>query len=133
VRATTAHHRHASRAAVLGVIALQLGLAVYIGYFGAGAGIVMLALFAIMGLDNIHLMNGFKTVLASVANGVAVVTFLFAGVIIWPHAIVMTAGAALGGYWGAWYAQKFESQQIRWFVIVTGLSMTAYFFWRTWR
>src|SRR5207248_4875269 len=55
----------------IGIIVLQLAVAVYIGYFGAGAGIVILALLAVMGMENIHAMNGIKTLLASSANGVA--------------------------------------------------------------
>jgi uncharacterized membrane protein YfcA len=42
----------------------------------------------------------------------------------------MTMGAALGGYSGAWYAQKLDQQVIRYFVIAIGLGMSAYFFIR---
>jgi uncharacterized membrane protein YfcA len=112
------------------VTSLQLVVAVYIGYFGAGAGILMLALFALMGMENIHAMNAFKTLMASCANGVAVVTFILAGAVAWPQAILMVAGAVLGGYGGAWYAQKLPQATIRWVVTAVGASMTAYFFQR---
>jgi uncharacterized membrane protein YfcA len=39
-------------------------------------------------------------------------------------------GGALGGYVGAWYAQKMEPRTVRYVVIILGYSMTAYFFWR---
>src|SRR5207245_1773757 len=86
VRTRTERHLHASRAGVVGVAALQLLVSIYIGYFGAGAGILMLALLALMGMENIHTMNGFKTVLASCANGIAMVTFIVAKAVVWPQA-----------------------------------------------
>src|SRR5437868_7372510 len=120
VRQRASRHPHASRAAVVGVVLLQLLVAVYIGFFGAGAGILMLALFAIMGLENIHTMNAFKTLLASCANGVAVVTFILAKTVVWPQGVLMLIGAAIGGYLGAWYSLKLEPKLVRYFVIVVG-------------
>ncbi|GAC1348192.1 MAG: sulfite exporter TauE/SafE family protein [Myxococcales bacterium] len=110
--------------------ALQLLIAVYIGFFGAGAGILMLAMFSMLGIESIHTMNGMKTVLASVCNGIALITFIFHGAIIWPEGIVMTVGAAIGGYAGAHYAQKVDPRIIRGIVIATGAVLTVYFFWR---
>lgn len=130
VRRRAELHAHASRAALIAVTLLQLLVAVYIGYFGAGAGILMLALFAVMGIENIHTMNAFKTLLASLANAVAIVTFVHARAVVWPQAILMTIGAALGGYGGAWYAQKLDQKIVRYLVIVIGIGMTTYFFLR---
>jgi len=130
IKRHTGEHRHASKAALAGITLLQFAVAIYIGFFGAGAGILMLALFAIMGLENIHTMNAFKTLLASCANGIAVVAFILAKAIVWPQAILMVAGAILGGYGGAWYAQKLEQSVVRGLVILIGASMTAYFFWK---
>jgi uncharacterized protein len=67
-------------------------------------------------------------VLGSVINGVAVLAFVMAGAIYWPQAVVTTAGAVVGGYFGAHYAQKLPQSWIRGFVIVVGAAMTAYFF-----
>lgn len=130
VRARMARHERADLLHLAGITFLQLVTAIYIGYFGAGAGIVMLALFALLGMENIHTMNAFKTVLASVANGIAVITFVFAGAVAWPQAVLMTVGAALGGYAGAYYAQKLDPVAVRRIVIAIGLAMTAYFFYR---
>jgi uncharacterized protein len=115
---------------VIGITLLQACAAVYIGYFGAGAGIVMLALLAMMGIENIHSMNGLKTLLATCGNAVAVIIFIVARAVFWPQALLMLVGGALGGYIGAWYAQKMEPRSVRLVVIVLGCSMTAYFFWR---
>ncbi|HTC94505.1 MAG TPA: sulfite exporter TauE/SafE family protein [Terriglobales bacterium] len=130
IRRRAERHAHASLAALFAVTLLQLAVAVYIGYFGAGAGILMLALLAVMGMENIHTMNAFKTLLASLANAIAIVTFVLAGAVVWPQAILMTVGAALGGYGGAWYAQKLDQKVVRYLVIAIGAGMTTYFFLR---
>jgi len=130
VRERADRHARASQAALAGVVLLQLAVAIYIGYFGAGAGILMLALLAVMGMENIHTMNAFKTLLASLANAVAMVTFIHARAVVWPQAILMTVGAALGGYGGAWYAQKLNQKTVRYLVIAIGMGMTTYFFLR---
>jgi uncharacterized membrane protein YfcA len=130
VRSRAERHAHASQAAQAGVVLLQLAVAIYIGYFGAGAGILMLALLAIMGMENIHTMNAFKTLLASLANAIAMITFIHARAVVWPQAILMTVGAALGGYGGAWYAQKLDQKVVRYLVIAIGAGMTTYFFLR---
>jgi uncharacterized protein len=109
-------------------IALQLIIAIYIGYFGAGAGILVLALLALMGMQNIHAMNGIKTVLVGIANGVAIVAFIWHGIVIWPQTILMLIGSLIGGYGGAYLAQKMNQRHVRWAVIAIGLSMSVYFF-----
>lgn len=125
--AAAMHDRAASR---MGGAVVQLIIALYIGYFGAGAGILMLALLALLGENDIHAMNGMKTLLATVANGMALLTFIVNRTVIWPQAMVMIIGAALGGYGAAWYAQKVDPRITRGLVIVTGFSMAAYFFVR---
>jgi uncharacterized protein len=112
-------------------LSLQLLIAMYVGYFGAGTGILVLALLALLGMENIHAMNGTKTLLVSVANGVAIITFIWARVIVWPQALLMIVAAAGGGYGGAYLAQKMNPQHVRWLVIGIGFVMAAYFFWRT--
>ena len=111
-----------------GAALVQLVIAVYIGFFGAGAGILMLALFAFMGMESIHTMNAFKTMLASICNGVALIAFIVARAIFWPQALLMLVGAALGGYFGAHYAQKVAPAKVRLAVIVVGASLSIYFF-----
>jgi len=112
------------------ILFLELLLAIYIGYFGAGVGILMLALLALLGMESIHAMNGVKTLVVSVVNGVAVVTFIWARVIVWPQALLMVVGASAGGYAGAYFAQKMNPQHVRWFVIAIGFGISAYFFLR---
>jgi uncharacterized membrane protein YfcA len=106
----------------------QLIIATYGGYFGGGIGILMLATLGLMGMENIHEMNGLKTLLAGLINGVAVVTFVVAGAIFWPQALLMIVGAVIGGYGGAYYARKIDQRWVRLFVILVGVGMTIYFF-----
>ena len=44
------------------------------------------------------------------------------------QALVMLVGAALGGYYGAFFAQKMKAQHVRYIVIASGASMSLYFF-----
>lgn len=106
----------------------QLAIAIYGGFFGAGLGILMLATLAFLGIKNIHTMNAYKSFLGSCINGVAIIPFIFAGVIAWKQTILMASGASFGGYLCARYARKLEPRWIRIFVTATALSMTIYFF-----
>jgi uncharacterized membrane protein YfcA len=115
---------------VTGLTALQGILAIYLGYFGAGVGFVIMAVLAMMGLENIHSMNGLRTLLVTCGNAVAVIVFIAAGAVYWPQALLMLTGAALGGYTGAWYVQKLDPRKVRYFVICLGFGMAAYFFWK---
>jgi uncharacterized protein len=114
-----------------GISFLQLIIAIYGGYFGAGIGILMLATLGLMGMDDIHEMNAVKTLLTICINGVAVIAFIAAGIIVWGQAIVMLVGAIIGGYGTAYFAQKIDQKYVRGFVIVVGLSLTIYFFLST--
>jgi hypothetical protein len=110
---------------------IQLFIATYAGYFGGGAGLLMLAMLSLAGMTDIHAMNGIKTLLASTANLVAIGVFIWAGRIVWPQALLMAVGATAGGYAGAYFARKVNAKYIRWLVIATGLIMSAYFFRRS--
>lgn len=127
-------HHHAtakrSRKMVVGSALVQLAIGVYIGYFGGGAGIVMMALFAILGVESIHAINGLKTTMATVVNGVALIIFIWSRTVWWPQASLMIVGGAIGGYGGAWLAQRIEPHVVRVFAILTGFSMTIYFFFK---
>ncbi|MBD3884646.1 sulfite exporter TauE/SafE family protein [Phormidium tenue FACHB-886] len=110
---------------------IQLVIAVYGGFFGAGLGILMLAALTFLGIKNIHTMNAFKTFLGSCINGIAIIPFVFAGVIAWQQAILMAIGSLLGGYFSAYYARKLKPLWVRRFVMLISISMTVYFFARS--
>src|ERR1700691_4973349 len=87
---------------------LALLISIYIGYFGAGVGILMLSLLALMGMDDIHAMNGVKVFLVSIVNGVAILTFIVARVIVWAQALLMIVAMLIGGYAGGFLAPEME-------------------------
>ena len=123
--------RETTSLALAGATLFQLCVAVYGGYFGGGMGIVMLAMLTALGMTDIHAMNALKSVMGSVINGVAVVTFIVAKAIYWRPGVVMIIGGIAGGYLGAHYAMKLPQAWIRWFVVLVGTGMTVYFFWRS--
>lgn len=119
-----------SPAGTVAAVLLQLGVAVYGGYFGAGIGILMLATMGLLGLHHIHEMNAIKTILSALINVVAATYFVVAGLIVWPQAIVMTAGATIGYFLSSHYAQKIPQRHVRGLVGIIGIALSAIFFWR---
>lgn len=116
--------------AMAGLSAIQFAIAVYGGFFGGGIGILMLAFLTFLPLGGIHSTNALKTVLAAMINLVAVIAFIVARIVYWPQAVVMLAGAAIGGYGGAHFAQKVNPARVRTFIVCVGLLMSFLFFWR---
>lgn len=114
-----------ARSLWIGVMAFQFLVAIYGGYFGAGAGILMLAVLGLFGLTDIHQMNGLKNFFAVCINLVAAAYFIAAGRVEWTYALVMVVGAIAGGYGGAGLARKLGRRFVRRAVIVIGLAMAA--------
>jgi uncharacterized protein len=114
----------------IAAVFVQFGVAVYGGYFGAGIGILMLAVLGLIGLQNIHQMNAIKTLLGALINVVAAVYFVWVGLVVWPQAVVMTLGSALGYYGGAAFTQKIPPSAVRHLIAAIGLILSVVFFWR---
>jgi len=117
--------RSPARSSWAAVIAFQFVVSIYGGYFGAGMGILMLAALGLMGLTDIHQMNGLKNFFAVCINIVAAAYFIAAGRVEWTFALVMVGGAVAGGYGGAGLARKLGRRFVRRAVIVIGLAMTV--------
>lgn len=100
----------------------QFVVGTYGGYFGAGIGILMLAVLGLAGFTDIHKMNAIKVWGALVANVVAAALFAAGGVVLWPLAVVMAAGSIVGGYGGARLAQRVGRTWVRRVVVLVGLS-----------
>jgi uncharacterized protein len=125
------HQERGPSAAQVTAIALAQGLlGVYIGYFGAGVGILMMPLLSLMGVDNIHSMSGLRTLIVTCGNAVAVAVFILAHAVVWPQALLMMGGAITGGYVGAYYAQKLHPRTVGYLVVAIGWGMSLYFFWK---
>ena len=114
-------------------LVLQAATAVYGGYFGAGIGILMLAVLGFMGMADIHRMNALKNLLAGIINGTAAVYFAFAGLVDWPRMFIMLVGALIGYWLGAHYSQKIPQTTVRRLVIAVGLIMSAAMFYKVLR
>jgi uncharacterized membrane protein YfcA len=127
---TVVDERARSRHWWIGAMVFQFFVSIYGGYFGAGIGILMLAALALMGLADIHRMNGLKNFFAVCINLVAAVYFVAFGRVEWPHAIVMAAGAIAGGYGGAGLARKLGRPFVKRAVIGIGLLMALSLFIR---
>jgi uncharacterized membrane protein YfcA len=115
-----------------GVVIFQLLVAVYGGYFGAGIGILMLSALGLMQLGDIHALNGLKTFLAALINGVSVGVFVVDGVVAWQLVAVMAPAAVVGGYLGARVARRLDRRVVRWVVVLIGFALAAYFFAQRW-
>jgi uncharacterized protein len=107
------------------IVVLQLLVGLYGGYFGAGIGILMLAALGLIGLTDLHQMNGLKNLLAICINGVAAIYFAVSGAVIWADAGIMAIAAILGGFAGAKLAHVLGRKFVRGFVVVIGLVMTV--------
>lgn len=111
-----------------GMLITQFLVGIYGGYFGAGAGIVMLAVFGLMGLTNIHQMNGLKNFNGICFNGVAAIAFALMRLVDWPVAVVMAVGSSAGGYLMSEFARRIPQLWIRHSVSVIGVTSAIWLY-----
>ena len=104
--------------------------AVYGGYFGAGLGVIMLAILGLVLDDSLTRLNALKQSLSFVINIAAVVFFLFSGKVLWTAAAVMAVGALAGGVLGGRVASWIQPIVLRWIVIAVGLIVALIYFVR---
>lgn len=108
-----------------------LAVSIYGGYFNGGLGIMLLAALGLLGYRDLHNMNGLKNALSAVLSLISVLTFIAAGLIVWPEALAMAGAATLGGYLGARQSRRIRrTDLLRHFVTAVGAVMTVLFFLR---
>ena len=112
------------------VIFFQFLVAIYGGYFGAGIGILMLATLGFVGMHDIYEMNTLKTILGSLLNLVATVWFIWAGLVDWPRAAVMTVGAVAGYFVGSHYSQRISQARVRQIITAIGFIISGVTFYK---
>jgi hypothetical protein len=122
---------HSARADRLG-LALLAPTAVYVGYFGAGAGVMLLAILSLGHDRDFRTANVLKNLLGGVTSMVAVLVFVVSGSVAWPHTSVMMAGALAGGYAGARLARVIPAAFVRVLVIIVGCIVTVVYAQRYW-
>ena len=126
LREWTAGGKPSTAKATAGVLIV----AAYGGYFNGGLGILLLALFGLLGQTNLNAMNGLKNWVSALLTAIAVAIYAAGGVVLWPQALMMMVAATAGGYGGARVARKLPANVLRWGIVATGLVMAALFFWR---
>jgi uncharacterized membrane protein YfcA len=130
MRDYTQTHTQTSTGWIVFAFVFQFFVGIYGGYFGAAMGILMLAALGLIGLRDLHQMNGLKNLLAISINGVAAIYFAFNGAVVWRYVAIMAVASIIGGYGGARMAHRFGRTFVRRVVIGIGLVMTVALFVR---
>ncbi|HEU4520412.1 MAG TPA: sulfite exporter TauE/SafE family protein, partial [Thermoanaerobaculia bacterium] len=125
LRFIAAAHENPTTGWMFFVFSFQFVVGVYGGYFGAGIGILMLAALGLIGMTDLHQMNGLKNLFAICINGVAAIYFAISGAVLWRDGLMMAAGAVAGGFLGARLARRLGRKFVRRFVVAIGLVMTV--------
>src|SRR5439155_24931542 len=116
---------HGSRGWAVAAVAGQFVVATDGGFFGAGIGILMLATLGLMGLTDIHQMNGLKNLFAISINGVAAIYFAASGAVRWSVVATMAVGAMAGGLGGAGLAHRLGRGFVRTAVVAIGIGSSV--------
>ena len=120
--------RHAEQPmSKLGMVA-QFFTSIYGGFFGAGMGIMMLAVLGLAKGGDYHKLNALKNVTAVVIAFVALLVFSGGNVVAWLPAVIMIPAGALGGHAGVWAARRVPQAVIRAVVVGVGLLLSWYYF-----
>ncbi len=126
------HLNLAAKPPRLVAIGVMLTVSIYGGYFNGGLGIMLLAAFGLMGMTNLHGMNGLKNIISALLSMVSVVAYSVAGLIAWDAALVLALAQFSGGYLGARAALRItDPTKLRWAITGIGIIMTAIFFMRS--
>jgi uncharacterized membrane protein YfcA len=97
--------------------------AIYGGYFGAGVSVIVLAVLGLVLEDSLTRLNALKQVVSFSINIAAAVFFLFSGKVVWPAAVVMAAGALVGGALGGRLAGRIRPLLLRRIVVTAGIAI----------
>ena len=105
------------------LFAAQFLAAAYGAYFGAGVGIMMLAILGIFLVDNLQRLNALKGLLSFLISVVAAVSFLLFADVSLLAVAVMAVASLLGGQLGVLLARRLDDRTLRWLVIVFGVAV----------
>jgi uncharacterized membrane protein YfcA len=108
---------------------LPIALAsIYGGYFGAGLGVIELAILGLFLKDNLTRLNALKQLLSLVVNVAASWFFLFSNQVYWSAAIVVAIGSLIGGLLGGKLARIISPSYLRKTVVILSI-ITAIVYW----
>ena len=108
---------------------MNFAAAVYGGYFGAGLGIMLLALLGISIEDRLQRLNALKGLLSLVVGLVAASYFALFGPVVWDAAAIMAVTSLGGGQAGVVLARRLDDNVLRWVVVAfgTGVGIALFF------
>jgi len=110
------------------LLAGQCCIAIYGGYFGAGMGVLMIALFLAVSSMDAQSASGVRLVCATSVNLLAVVIFAVKGAIVWNPGVPMLIAGIAGGYLGARVMRRLSEKAVRTAILVYAWGLTVYFF-----
>lgn len=123
-------HSHAS-IGTKPVLAIQLVLGIYGGYFGGAVGLMMLATWSLLASADLKALNPTRMLMVTAANSIAAIAFVIAGAVWWRETLIMAAAAIGGGYFGAVIGRRLDPRIIRGVTIGLSIMVTIAFFVRT--
>ncbi|KAA6460309.1 sulfite exporter TauE/SafE family protein [Acidobacteria bacterium AB60] len=113
------------------IFLLTVFICFYIGYFGAGAGFLIITLLSLFGFEDLNEINALKVAATTMANGIAFLIFVVGGEVEWRYCLLAMVACAIGGYASARLARNVPQPVLRGIVIAIGFGMAAWFFWKT--
>jgi uncharacterized membrane protein YfcA len=108
-----------------GVLVGVLAVSVYGGYFGAAAGVLMLALLATVLPETLMRVNALKNVLLGLANVIAAVGFAVFGPVSWLAVVPLTIGLLLGSWFGPPVVRRLPANLLRIGIAVAGIGLAV--------
>lgn len=112
------------------VLLPQFWLGVYGGYFGGAVGLMMVAVWSLLGEQDIKALNSPRTLLVVVARTAAVLAFVLAGAVRWPQTLAVLLGGLVGGIAGARLGRVVPPQLTRILTLCFTAAITCAFFAR---
>lgn len=109
--------------------AFEFLICVYGGFFGMGMGIVMLAMYELLGQDKFLVANAVKNFVITIVTVIGIGFFASFGLIAWGPALVMALGTTIGGYVSVMLAQRVSRPFLRGAILIWAIGLTLFAFW----
>lgn len=132
LRSTAASHA-ARTTHFVPLVGGQLLISFYGGYFGAGMGVLMLALYLLAAHLDMHQASGVRLLCGTAANTIATLVFTTRGIIQWPLGLPMIFACTAGGYWGAHLVKGMDPERARLVILVYAWAVTLWLLARSLR
>jgi uncharacterized protein len=127
LRKYLAQHTRGGHSMTFAIVPVALS-AIYGAYFGAGMGVIILAIIAVVVDDTMLRANALKQLLSLIINTCAAIVFLFVGNIDWPVALIIAVSSLAGGLIGGKLATRIPEALLRWLAIAVALAVAGVYF-----